>query len=81
MERQNSSRRSRIIVAADMASQYSRAIHGWTYVVLTLWSLMLFIFAVARLIYTLSPRTDRFLNNGLPFYGERYGMPTYWVSL
>ncbi|KIM29431.1 hypothetical protein M408DRAFT_67817 [Serendipita vermifera MAFF 305830] len=59
---------NRTSVAVDTASQYSRAIHGWAYVVLAVWSLMLFIFTIARLIYTLSPRTDRFLNNGAPFY-------------
>lgn len=72
MNNPNTSRMSRVTVAADVASQYSRAIHGWAYVVLAFWSLMLFIFTVARLIYTLSPRSDRFLNNGMPFYGERY---------
>jgi len=38
-------------------------------VALAFWSLMLFAFTLARLVYTLSPRSDRFLNNDQPFYG------------
>jgi len=56
------------LATSSIATQYARAIHGWAYVTLAFWSLMLFIFTIARLVYTLSPRTDRFLNNGRPFY-------------
>jgi hypothetical protein len=61
---------SRMTVVTTMATRYSRAIHGWAYVSLAFWSFMLFAFTIARLVYTLSPRSDRFLNQGQPFYGE-----------
>ncbi|PVF99948.1 hypothetical protein CPB86DRAFT_682614, partial [Serendipita vermifera] len=56
------------VATSRMSMLYARAIHGWAYVLLMFWSLMLLIFAVARLVYTLRPRGDRFLNNGRPFY-------------
>ena len=39
------------------------------YFLLGLWSSLLFIFCVARLAYTLTPRSERSLMGGLPFYG------------
>lgn len=61
---------NRMTVATQVSTLYGRAIHCWAYIFLGLWSLLLGIFTVARLIYTLSPRGDTFLNNGAPFYGE-----------
>ena len=39
------------------------------YFLLGLWSSLLFIFCVVRLAYTLTPRSERSLMDGLPFYG------------
>jgi len=39
------------------------------YLLLGLWSFFLFIFCVVRLAYTLTPRSERSLMDGLPFYG------------
>jgi hypothetical protein len=39
------------------------------YSLLGLWSSLLFIFCVVRLAYTLTPRSERSLMDGLPFYG------------
>ncbi|CAG7848856.1 SubName: Full=Uncharacterized protein {ECO:0000313/EMBL:CCA74990.1} [Serendipita indica DSM 11827] len=61
--------RSRITVATThIATLYARAIHVWAYIILGVLSILLLIFTIARLVYTLSPRSDRFLNNGRPFY-------------
>jgi len=38
------------------------------YFLLGLWSLLLFIFCIIRLAYTLTPRTEKSLMGGLPFY-------------
>lgn len=55
-------------------TMYGRAIHGWAYVALAFWSLMLIVFTIVRLAYTFGPRGgDRFLNNGRAFYGECRG--------
>ncbi|KAG9047600.1 hypothetical protein FS842_000630, partial [Serendipita sp. 407] len=64
-----SERRSRMTVATThVTTKYARAVHGWAYVVLGFWSIMLLIFTIVRLVYTLSPRSDTFLNGGRPFY-------------
>lgn len=46
------------------------------YIVLLVCSVILFSLAIARISYTSHIRSERSLNNGLPFYGE---LPVYFL--